>query len=208
MEVFAEHIVEDNVEYRRKTLLKFGETEKLIGSAILINPGSSVPIGEANTEFVRRFYNALEVDTDLNLQNWKAFKVDSTMRQLERIFNGWYVQDARPLDGVIQLFNCYYYRNQNLNEAIENFMESSKYVFNEYDYLKTKPVYFGWGNQGKFGAFENIARSIFAKCDFACSSVYDQKFLENCFYHPGYVNRSYKTNKKTIALLKAFSKYM
>lgn len=93
---------------RRKTLLQFGKNNKLIGSAVLINPGSSTPIGPSDHGLIKSFYNENHKGENINYNTWKRFKPDSTMRHLAKLFNGWYLGKERPLNGVIQLFNCFY----------------------------------------------------------------------------------------------------
>lgn len=204
MKVFAEHILESTLEYRRKTLLQLGQSTELIGSAILMNPGSAKPIGKADIALVNSFYSKLNIDEKPNTPLWKEFNVDSTMIQLVKIFNGHYIKKHKELNGIIQLFNCYYYKNPDLEKAIDNYKPNSKYVFNEYAYLKDKPVYFGWGTEGKSGAFQEIAKHIFESYNLDLTPIYKPNFQENTFYHPGYINRSFKRNDKTKELLKSF----
>jgi len=205
MRVYAEYFKEsDGKEYRKKTLLHFGNSTELIGSAVLINPGSAKPIGEPDSEFIKSFYGVNHPTSKIDIDNWKTFSKDPTMDQLEKIFNGWYISEKKELNGVIQLFNCFYFRNKNLDEAIKNFNVESIYNFNESQFFLDKPVYFGWGGTGKYGNLKSIATEIFSKYNLLNSPIYDSKFLNNCFYHPGYVNRSYKLNTKTKELMKGF----
>ena len=58
MRVFAEFFIgDDGKEYRRKTLLHFGTSVELIGSAVLMNPGGAKVIGDPDNEFLKRFYS-------------------------------------------------------------------------------------------------------------------------------------------------------
>ncbi|HEY3372077.1 MAG TPA: hypothetical protein VGK10_14575 [Prolixibacteraceae bacterium] len=205
MRVYAEYFKESGgKEYRKKTLLHFGNSTELIGSAVLINPGSAKPIGEPDTEFIKSFYSINHPTSKIDIDNWKTFSKDPTMDQLEKIFNGWYIGEKKELNGVIQLFNCFYFKNKDLNEAIKNFNEISTYNFNEFQFFLDKPVYFGWGGAGKYGNINLIATDIFSKYNLSNTPIYDTKFQNNCFYHPGYVNRSYRLNSKTKKLMKKF----
>ena len=175
MNVYAEHIL-DGKEYRKKTLLCFGKGIELIGSAVLINPGSAKPESELDTDIVRKFYQENHTE-DIETSHWKKFSSDSTMQQLEKIFNGWYVGENKELNGVIQLFNLHYYMHPNVNEALNNINE--KYIFNEEKYFLDKPVYFGWGNDGKTKQrLKEISEIIFDEYDFEkyTPGVYDNKF--------------------------------
>lgn len=213
MRIYAEYLKSENgIEYRRKTLLQFGNSNTLIGSAVLINPGSASPKGEITNGFVDQFFlenhkNILYLE-DLAIYTWKEFEPDSTMRQLEKIFNGWYLSQLMdypliPLNGVIQLFNCFYVRESDLTTA-EKCFDKSTYFFNEKEYFKDKPVYLGWGNSGKYGVAKELATNIFNEYLYLNKWGYSTNFEENCFYHPGYINRSYKTSQKTQHFLKTF----
>ena len=209
MKVYAEYFKEtDGKDYRKKTLLHFGNSTNLIGSAVLMNPGSAKPIAEPDSEFIKSFYNENHFITKLDSNNWKTFSPDSTMEQLEKIFNGWYIGEKKELNGVIQLFNCFYFKNQNFTEAIKNYSKESLYNFNESMFFLDKPVYFGWGGAGKYGNLKPIATEIFSKYDLKKTPIYDSNFDNNCFYHPGYVNRSYSHYVKTQNLMNDFFNLM
>lgn len=212
MKVYAEYLKGENGnEYRRKTLLQFGNSNTLIGSAVLINPGSAYPRSEVSNDFIKQFFvknhKNIPYQED-QLFVWKEFEPDSTMWQLEKIFNGWYLSQLIdypliPLNGVIQLFNCFYVRESDLTTAEKNFDKAS-YLFNEKEYFKDKPVYLGWGNLGKYGVAKELATNIFNEYLYLNKWGYSENFEENYFYHPGYINRSYKTSEKTQHLLKTF----
>lgn len=209
MNVFAEYIqLPNGQEFRKKTLLQFGNSTKLIGSAILINPGSSNPINEIGEHFntIQSFYleNHEISILESELCNWRIFNIDSTMRFVAKVFNGGYVGDETNLEGIIQLFNCSYYKEQNLALARNNLVNYAEYNFKEHSLLSNAPVYFGWGNEGKEGSISEIAKDIFSSYDLTSTPIYSQEFFENPFYHPMYINRSYKSNIKTQKLLTDF----
>lgn len=212
MKVYAEYFKDEvGSKYRRKTLLQFGDSNKLIGSVVLINPGSASPSGDVTNNIIGQFFqhnHKNESYLDDSPFIWKEFIPDLTMWQLEKIFNGWYLNQLTgypliPLNGVIQLFNCFYYKEQNLSTA-EKCYDKSTYFFNEKEYFKDKPVYFGWGDSGKYGVVRELALKIFSEYPYLTKWGYFESFDENCFYHPGYINRSYKANHKTQHLLKTF----
>jgi len=210
MKVFAEYIQKNNRKYRKKTLLQFGDSINLIGSAVLVNPGSAIPIknNNFNVKVIREFYSEIHKIRIENMDIWYQFTTDVTMRYLEKIFNGWYIGKNKELNGIIQLFNCSYYKEQNLNDAIRQFSKDSAYLFNEGKLFKEKPVYFGWGNEGKSGVFKEIAEDIFSKyLTINVTHIYNPVFLDNCFYHPRTINIHYKENEVKI-FLKKFYKLM
>lgn len=207
MKVFAEFIQEKEKTFRRKTLLQFGDSTDLIGSIILINPGSSSPIGcdENDRENIKDFYKKIHGINE-DTENWQGAGIDPTMHQIKKIFDGSYLGETttKPLNGIIQLFNCFYYKHQHLSNALNEFSVNSTYNFNELNLLKDRPVYFGWGNTGKYGEVREIAKNIFSSYDKSLTPIYKDNFIENCFYHPGYVNRSFKKNNKTKNILISF----
>ena len=160
MKVYADYFKESNCkEYRKKTLLHFGEGTNLLGSAVLMNPGSAKPIGEPDSKFLKSFYGENHQITELDLKNWKTFSPDSTMGQLEKIFNGWYLGKQRELNGVIQLFNCFYFRNQNFREASKIIMKNP-ITFQRISILLEK-LLFGWVDWKKWRFKTNSDRYIF-----------------------------------------------
>lgn len=206
MKVYAEYFnIEDGNAFRRKTLLQFGESTDLIGSAVLINPGSAKPIEKGNHEFIESFYwKNHNIETE-DHSIWKRFKPDPTMEQLAKLFNGWYAGKPKSLNGVIQLFNCFYLKEQDLDIAMSLYHKKDVSTFNESLFFKDRPVYFGWGNTGKYGKIKDIAYKIFNNYDIRNTPIYHSKFEKNCFYHPGYLNRSYKRNSKSIEIIRNFS---
>lgn len=203
MRIYAEHfVINKDVSYRRKTLLRFGDGSNLIGSIVLLNPGSARPQEKVNDGFVKHFYG-LNFNEKVNENDWYAFSADPTMIQVEKLFNGYYVGEQLKLDGVVQLFNCFYYRNQDLDKALQ-FDWDNAYIFDEYKYLKDKPIYFGWGNAGKDSYIKSIAKDIFDKCDRAKANMYNSVFEKNKFYHPRYINMSYLRNDHTKKLVRGF----
>lgn len=205
MKSYAEYYKLQNGDcYRKKTLLHLGNSTDLIGSAVLTNPGSAEPIGEPDTEMIKEFYSNIHKIEIHNFDDWKTSSMDPTMLQLVKVFNGWYVGKQKKLNGIIQLFNCSYYKNQNLDEALERFNSDSPFIFSEHHLFINKPVYFGWGNAGKSLDLKQIAANIFSKYNHKYTPIYNLEFAKNSFYHPGYINRSYNRNLKTKELMTRF----
>lgn len=212
MEVYAEYIAKGNQCYRYKTLLCFGNSSKLIGSAVLMNPGSAQPQKSIQDEphscsFIKQFYKENHGIAITNLELWHKFSVDSTMQQLEKIFNGYYIDKQIELSGVIQLFNCFYYKDPKPQNTID-FLNTNEITennfFSEHKLISNRPTYFGWGNEGKYGSLNRIAQEIFSTyMDNRNMTIYSKNFEENNFYHPRYLNCSYRTEKNQ-QLLKNF----
>lgn len=71
------------------------------------------------------------------------------MRFIEKIFTREYLGKSKKLNGVIQLFNTFNIKNQNLEEAIEYFECDSDlmYSLGIEKYFHDKPTYFGFGKK-------------------------------------------------------------
>jgi len=117
MKAYAEYFEESEIFFRRNTLLQCGDSWELIGNAVLANPGSADPIKPISQEIegkVSGFYEKYRGKEEITLKNWFEFAPDPTMGFVEKIFNGWYVGKNIELNGVIQLFNTFNLKNQNL----------------------------------------------------------------------------------------------
>lgn len=197
MNVYAEYFTEDEINFRKTTILQFGNSFELIGSAILKNPGSSLPINDLDqneTNQIKKAYPTIPI------ANWKKFSDDATMKCLEKIFNGYYINQQKPLSGIIQLFNLQYIREKDISKARVLFNSSnSKHKLPEYEeiisLIKDKPVYLGWFNEPKKLKLEevkNFSTQIFNYLKEKNSSYLNKEFKNNKFYHPMAVNTSYK----------------
>lgn len=207
MLVHAEYFrINEATSVRGKTLLHFGKSTNIIGSAVLINPGSAAPIGPANMELINAFFTKNHPKEVIATGIWQKFRPDATMLQLEKVFNGWYVGRERPLKGIIQLFNCFYVKQKDLDKALVAFQSHTSLSFAEQRFLKDQPVYFGWGTAGKTNTLiRPIAKTIFNTYTKGKTSIYQADFDNNSFYHPGYLNRSFNRNEKSKAILSKFS---
>ncbi len=212
MKVFAEFIKENGVTYRKITLLQFGDSWELIGSAVLKNPGSSKPLNSISNESFRQIEN-LYPKKRLEKSNWFDFSVDSTMRFLEKIFNGSYIEDEpkRELNGVIQLFNLFYINDPDIKSANEKSLNnSSKHLTIDADstikMFNEKPVFLGWKSEYELNEIRKIqAEKIF---DYVSKSKYmylNPSMNDNKFYHPIYANRASKSNKDLKDTLNKFN---
>ncbi|MCQ2313304.1 MAG: hypothetical protein MJZ84_07660 [Paludibacteraceae bacterium] len=201
--VFAEYFQYDGKPYRKRTLIQFGNSLELIGSAILKNPGSAIPGAEPVEEekiFIQNFYRNNH-SKHIDLSKWYCMNInrDTTIKQdLPRLFNGYWRGVNVPLNGVIQLFNCYYYQSANFGDALQHFKTEKKedtfVFFNEYDELKDLPVYFGWGQNNLLSEkAEEIFNRYIAEHN---QHIYDIHFNKNLFAHPsGIKMQAYKNEK-------------
>ena len=212
MKVYAEFIEENGVTYRKTTLLQFGESWELIGSAVLKNPGSSKPLAAISDESFKQI-GYLYPTTKLKQSDWYNFSIDSTMGFLEKIFNGSYVADGIKieLNGVIQLFNLFYINDPDIKSANIKALNntSTHLVIDAESTIKlflNKPVFLGW----RFEYVNVHERKIQAEriFDFVRRSenmYLKENMVDNHFYHPLYINRASKSNKNLIETLKEFN---
>jgi hypothetical protein len=197
MKVYAEYFEESGLLFRKNTLLQFGDSWDLIGSVVLANPGSAEPLTKASEEvstLVSEFYDGYREGELFNAENWYEFSADSTMRSVEKIFNGWYIgRNIEPI-GVIQLFNTFNIKNQNLQEAVAQIGVDSELLFsyNVHRCFHDKPTYFGFSNKVLGNdVLRNVAMNIFNESSDMVRKIYNIDFSKNSFYHPMYINQAY-----------------
>ncbi len=198
MKVFAEYFIEQGHEIRCNTLLQFGTSWELIGNVVLANPGSATPSNKptnVHADAIGSFFRQFRNNEFIQLENWFEFKPDATMYFIEKIFSGWYVGRDIQLSGVIQLFNTFNLKNQNLLAAIAQSDLGSDRLFSHsvHSYFHDKPTYFGFsGAVMNHPTLRKKAIDIFENASPTVRRIYNADFSKNAFYHPIYVNRSYQ----------------
>ena len=207
MKVYAQYFELDGISYRLNTILQFGDSWELLGNVVLANPGSAEPIKEIDATKINQlqsFYKNFE-NRNFDGKNWYEFNDDATMQRIEKIFNGWYINpdEIIKLNGVIQLFNTFNVKNQNLTESIEKLPPDNDILFSLgiEKYFNDKPTYFGFSNDVLYDdRLRPIAENIFNNSSSIVKTMYNKEFDKNSFYHPTFINRSYKRD--------FFQKYM
>ncbi|ENU33780.1 hypothetical protein [Acinetobacter parvus] len=107
--------------FRDQTILQFGNSWDLLASFILLNPGSSLPLGEEpKTDFLRAKKLPFFVEPRAQ-EKYVEFSIDRLMRDLITLFSSDY--DG----GTIKLYNLFNLKNQYSGEAIEQFKENAKH---------------------------------------------------------------------------------
>lgn len=201
MNVYAKFIEFDKIKYRQNTILQFGDSWQLIGNIVLANPGSAKPllnkIDDQVKNHITKFYHSNFNSRKLNLNSWYKFNEDATIKRIVKIFNGWYVNNEKTieLNGVIQLFNTFNVKNQNLIEAVDTLPEDSDQLFSIgiEQFFNDKPTYFGFSSKVlNHIRLRTIAENIFNNSTNEIKALYHHKFGDNKFYHPTFINRSYK----------------
>ena len=216
MKVYAQYFQLEGISYRLNTILQFGDSWELLGNVVLANPGSAEPIKEIDDSKIQQLQNFYKNFENRNFDtiNWYEFSDDATMQRIEKIFNGWYINpdEIKKLNGVIQLFNTFNVKNQNLTESIEKLPPDNDILFSLgiEKYFNDKPTYFGFSNDVLYDdRLRPIAENIFNNSSSIVKTVYNKEFDKNSFYHPTFINRSYKRDffqKYMENILKPFQK--
>jgi hypothetical protein len=197
MRVFAEYFEESGLAFRRNTILQFGESWDLLGNVVLANPGSAEPMSSVDKNAsinLKVFFERYRGKTDFDMDHWYEFSVDSTMLFVGKIFSGEYVSKRIELNGVVQLFNTFNIKNQNLQQAVEQIGVDSEVLFSYgvEKFFHDKPTYFGFSNEVLSNELlRNIAMQIFCGSSDVVRRIYQKEFADNSFYHPMYINRAY-----------------
>lgn len=198
----------DGNSYRWRTLLQFGDSWKIIGSVVMINPGSARPL---NAELpIQDNDILLQLNQFCDKDAWYAFSNDTTMRFIRSLFKHLYQyrNGSSELNGVIQIFNLMNIMEENLDKAKERFKNASQpfaQTTAEDIANLSGPIYLGWGSVGKEINFFNAAKSFFDAVICQYEGKYlDHNFKRNPFYHPRYLMHFGRNKKEGKKLLEEF----
>lgn len=187
---------EEEFYFRKNTVLQFGNSWDIIGAAILINPGSAYPNQEViDKGTISKLQEISNTFSDPG--EWREFNVDSTMRFLEKIFSGWYIGRRKRLNGVILLYNIFNIRCPDLEEALklrnDSRLKDMPDMITKRAELTTLdvPIYIGWGQTGK-SELAQEAKKIFDNVHDRVCYYIGEDFNNALFYHPLFVNTSYR----------------
>lgn len=199
MKAYAQFIEKDGRTYRLNTLLQFGNSWNHIGNIVLANPGSSAILEKISDDIDSKISNLYTQFKDrlYHRNDWMECNVDPTMLNIKKIFNGSYVDNENviELNGVIQLFNSFNIRDQNLEQAIDSLPLDNELLYSVgiEKYFNNKPTYFGFSKSVICNdRLKTIVINIFEKSSNEVKSFYKENFYDNSFYHPTYINRAYK----------------
>ncbi|EDO8878154.1 hypothetical protein GNZ76_03435 [Campylobacter coli] len=200
MDVYARYFDTQDYSFRMDTLLCFGQSTELLGSVVMLNPGSAEPKESPTSDElnkIREFYKDKKDVEDFD--SWKKFSPDSTMREIERIFNGQHIDKKTELNGIIQIFNLFNLKNSKSDNAIkEMYKIKSRYLFSDDIHLRfyNKIVYFGFSKKMfKCDILRKRACDIFKNAPIVCKENYEVSFEKNNFYHPMYILRTSSKHK-------------
>lgn len=171
--------------FRWRTLMQFGNSWNIIGSIVMLNPGSARPKADPITqgETLKKL-SAFDASDD----PWYEFTDDPTMRNAADLFAFKYGCDRNELQGVIQIFNLFYLRDADLDRAVSNGLRNK--VSGEEDYAQlVAPVYLGFGQLAQSPEFKDRAKKFFDRAVELGMNNIDPNYgsAENKFYHPRYL---------------------
>lgn len=196
---YKANIIVDNssYEYRWRTLLQFGSSWNIIGSVVMKNPGSAKYLN-GNKHWIedRDILTRLEsfdyyCDRECG-EKWYEFHSDTTMECIAELFaKKMGVNDKSKLQGVVQIFNLFYLREQDSGKAIKTIksmptlMAIDDRIFNNDIRALKAPIYLGFGKLAKSSIFREKAFSFFNEAVNNYNAHYlDVTFENNHFYHP------------------------
>lgn len=118
MRCFARWEKEANSEvfFRDQTILQFGNSWELLANFVLLNPGSALPLNEADqTEYLRSKALPFFVEPT-DSETYVEFSIDRLMSDVIKLFASEYS------GGSIRLYNLFNLKNQASNEALDQFV--------------------------------------------------------------------------------------
>lgn len=118
MRCFARWEKEANSEvfFRDQTILQFGDSWEILASFVLLNPGSALPLNEADqTEYLRSKSLPFFVEST-DGETYVEFSIDRLMNDVIKLFASEYSC------GSIRLYNLFNLKNQDSNEALDQFV--------------------------------------------------------------------------------------
>lgn len=196
---YKANIIVDNssYEYRWRTILQFGSSWNIIGSVVMKNPGSAKYLN-GNKHWIedRDILTRLEsfdyyCDSECG-EKWYEFHSDTTMECVAELFaQKMGVDDKSKLQGVVQIFNLFYLREQDSGKAIKtiksvpSIMAIDDRIYENDIRALRAPIYLGFGKLAKSSIFREKALSFFSEAVNNYNAHYlDVIFEKNHFYHP------------------------
>ncbi len=197
--------------FRWRTLLQFGDSWEVIGSAVMKNPGSArflYPDKRSITDVellskLRKFDNAETANDD-----WYEFSVDSTMACVGRLFAQHHKYAKSPLNGVIQIFNVFYIKEADLGKALakaELFKTPESITQFDLEHLKA-PVYLGFSGLARHKIYGKVAKRFFDKALELGVKYLNADYNKNAFIHPQYLMLFGKNRPNIVSVRERFLK--
>lgn len=208
MNVFAEYEVKNGSEFRKNTILQFGDSWELKANFVMLNPGSAIPKRKLEIIEQEKILDFLKCNGNRNVDIKKFYKFssDTTMNIIKKIFSGYFINNQKEFEGVINIFNLFELKDSNSEEAIKN---QKGLADIDIQWFCNKLTYFGFGSK----AINDEKLLVYAKKSFENTpdelKIPSQRvdFCDAIFYHPLYLQRSYKNNENAKKILIEISKF-
>lgn len=170
--------------FRWGTLLVSGGDEKIIGNAVLKNPGSAEP--QPGGLFPR-------------IDGRRPFTLDATMYALADLFC------LDKTSGTVRLFNLMDFRDVHPEAALKTSSSGVEDVLAQLEDLPGIPTYLGWGDIWKQPSLKEKAEAIFSSVQRQgrCSYL-KPDMMDNEFFHPLYLLRYGKQEQRCKEVVKMF----
>lgn len=204
MKVYSHFSKLNNSEgLRWGTILQFGDSWAVIGSVVMKNPGSSACGNEVHDSSILENLQSFQSPDKV----WYEFTIDDTMRKVAKLFR--YKEGTKntdSLNGVIRIFNLFYYREADLGKAL---LQKAEYempeeIISDEINLLQPPVYLGFGDLAFDKNFTVRARAFYDKAINLGMECYLPDFEANTFRHPQYLMGFGKNQKASIEMLAKF----
>ena len=179
--------------YRWRTLLQFGTSWDIIGSVVMMNPGSAnYKHADHHPEDDPVLLSILHsFDNEHGLcEPWFEFGSDPTLGLVAELFaERSRVYGDKDLNGVIQVFNLFYLKEPDPGKGIAlnaefNLNDINDSIFTQDIKALTAPVYLGFGRLARNSAFRKKAEQFFERArELGTGYLYPQ-FDANSFAHP------------------------
>lgn len=185
---FGAFVKRGDYTFRTSAYIQWGESEKSIGSCLLLNPGSA-DFDKINSNLTTSLNTLGNADGEVN--------TDQTMKQLIKVVEGIYGTET-PINGRFHIYNLFNLQNTENRHAIEQF--ENLVDCGEYDItsslipiaeLKSHPwIFFGWGveRNRRWKNLEHIKESWRELISESNIPLFGKKHRQtDDYYHPLYI---------------------
>ena len=177
--------------FRWRTLLQCGDSWNIIGTVVMKNPGTAAP--KSIVDDSKTLSNLSKFDKSND--DWYEFSADSTMNCVGELLAFYYDKhSSKELNGIIQIFNLFYLKDENLLSALKKDKYSSWCRFGSgqemlaYDIKNLRmPIYLGFADLAFKKKYRESAECFFNEAKKLGMNYCCPEFNYNKFIHPQYL---------------------
>ena len=177
--------------FRWRTLLQCGDSWNIIGTVVMKNPGTAAP--KSIVDDSKTLSNLSKFDKSND--DWYEFSADSTMNCVGELLAFYYDKhSSKELNGIIQIFNLFYLKDENLLSALKKDKYSSWCRFGSgqemlaYDIKNLRmPIYLGFADLAFKKKYSESAECFFNEAKKLGMNYCCPEFNCNKFIHPQYL---------------------